>query len=79
MQKVTTKFDLPTPTKFAEEIEDIVWDLDISYLDAVILYCERKGIEPEETKKLISKPLKEKIEVDAMNLNLLPKRGVLPI
>ena len=79
MQKVTIKFDLPSPTKFAEEIEDIVWDLDISYLDAVILYCERKGIEPEETKKLILKPLKEKIEVDAMNLNLLPKKGVLPI
>ena len=64
MQKVTTKFDLPTPTKFAEEIEDIVWDLDISYLDAVILYCERKGIEPEET--FACCPLCDWIENDLM-------------
>ena len=80
MQSATIKLDLPTPTKFAEEIEDIVWDLDIPYIEAVLLYCERKGLQPEETKKLISKPLKEKLELEYSNKNMLKdKKGELPI
>ena len=38
-----------------------------------------KGIEPEETRKLKTPSLKDKLEVEGMKINLLPKRGVLPI
>ena len=48
-------------------------------MEAVLWYCNDQDIEPDSVKGLISKPLKEKIEVDAMKLNLLPKVSQLPL
>ena len=42
-----TALKLKTPAEFAHEIEELVWELDIEYIDAVILYCERNKIEVE--------------------------------
>jgi hypothetical protein len=71
--------NIMTPTEFAEVIEEIVWMKDVSYFDAVLIYCEDNELDPEDCKPLISRPLKEKIELDAQELNLLPKTGQLPI
>ena len=49
-----------TPNKFALIIEDIVKTKRVSYMDAVILYCEEHGVDPSNTKGLINKTLKEK-------------------
>lgn len=65
--------------KFSYEIEEFVKKTGVSYLDAVLEYCTENKIEPETVATLISKPLKEKIEVDAMKLNLIPKVSQLPI
>lgn len=65
--------------KFSYEIEEFVKKTGVSYLDAVMEYCTENKIEPETVASLISKPLKEKIEVDAMKLNLLPKVSQLPL
>ena len=65
--------------KFSYEIEEYVKKTGVSYLDAVMEYCTENKIEPETVASLISKPLKEKIEVDAMKLNLLPKVSQLPL
>ena len=65
--------------KFSYEIEEYVKKTGISYLDAIMEYCTENKIEPETVATLISKPLKEKIEVDAMKLNLLPKVSQLPL
>jgi len=51
----------------------------ISYMDAILLYCEEHKIEPDTVGKLISKPLKEKIAVEAQSLNLIRKTSELPI
>jgi len=51
----------------------------MSYMDAVVYYCEINTIEIETVTKFISKTLKEKIELEARDLNYLPKRGKLPI
>ena len=53
----------------------------ITYMDAIIWYCEQNNIEIETTSRLISKSLKEKIQVEAMNANMLKveKGGKLPI
>ena len=67
--------------KFAEEIEAIVLQTKMNYIDAIVEYCEEKGIEVESASKLISRPLKEKIRHEAQELNYLKKttRGKLPL
>ena len=70
---------LMTPKKFALKIEQIVAQGGISYMDAVLDYCEKHQMEPDAIAPLISKPLKEKIEADARELNYLPKVATLPI
>ena len=56
-----------------------VKEFDMTYLDALLDYCEKYQLEPEMVKPLITKSLKEKVEVDARNLNFLPKVAQLPI
>lgn len=67
--------------KFAEEIESIVRRTNMNHIDAIVEYCEEKGIEIESASKLISRPLKEKIKYEAQELNYLKKtsRGKLPL
>jgi 3-hydroxyisobutyrate dehydrogenase-like beta-hydroxyacid dehydrogenase len=50
-------------------------------MDAVIWYCEQNGLDPSQVSSLISKSLKEKIQLEATNLRMLkfPKCGQLPI
>ena len=69
-----------TPNKFALLIEDMVTTKRISYIDAVVLYCEKHNIDPSTTKSMINKNLKEKIAYEAQGLNMLKeKTAKLPI
>ena len=68
-----------TPKKFAIKIEQIVSKGGITYMDAILDYCEKDQMEPDAIAPLISKPLKEKIEADARELNFLPRVATLPI
>jgi len=67
--------------EFSLKIESIVKEKRISYMDAVVLYCEENDIDTSTVSSLISKSLKEKIQVEASNLRMLklPRCGVLPI
>ena len=66
--------------EFSLEIQKIVKEKrDLTYMDAVIWYCEQNDIEISTVNPLISKTLKQKIELEAQKLNFLPKTGVLPI
>lgn len=67
--------------KFAADIEALVLDSKMNYIDAIVLYCEQNGIEIENVGKLISKPLKDKVKFVATELNYLKKttRGKLPL
>ena len=67
--------------KFAEEIEQIVLNTSMNYIDAIVDYCEKNNIDVESVGKLVSKPLKDKIKCDAMELNYLKKtsRAKLPL
>tara|TARA_Y100000114_G_scaffold121939_1_gene117208 strand:+ start:622 stop:837 length:216 start_codon:yes stop_codon:yes gene_type:complete len=67
--------------EFSLKIEGIVKDKKISHMDAVLWYCEQNGLEPNQVSSLISKSLKEKIQLEATNLRMLkiPKCGQLPI
>ena len=70
-----------TPQKFAMDIEKIVVDEELNYIDAIIHYCEINNIEVESVTKLISKPLKERLKWDAIRLNFMKKtsRAKLPL
>ena len=70
-----------TPSKFALEIEKIVAEEQINYIDAICHYCEINGLEVDSVTKLISKPLKERLKWDAIRLNFMKKtsRAKLPL
>jgi hypothetical protein len=70
---------LTTPKIFAMKIEDIVKEKEITHMEAVLWYCTDQEIEPDTVKSMISKPLKEKIEANARELNFLPRQAQLPV
>ena len=53
----------------------------MSYIDAIIHFCDQNSIDVEFVPKLITKPLKEKLKYEAMELNFLKKssRAKLPL
>ena len=67
--------------EFSLNIESIVKEKRISYMDAVVWYCEENDLDTSQVSSLISKSLKEKIKLEATNLKMLkyPKCGMLPI
>lgn len=61
-------------SRFAQEIEELVRDnSDMNYIDAIVHFCEQNNIELDSVPKLISKPLKDKIKCEAMELNFLKR------
>jgi hypothetical protein len=69
------------PQKFAQDIESLVKECKLNYIDAIVTYCEKNSIEIDTISKLVSKPLKEKLKNDAIELNFLKKttRAKLPL
>ena len=78
-QAIESKF--LTPQKFAIEIEKIVAEDELNYIDAILHYCEKNSLEVESVTKLISKPLKERLKWDATRLNFMKptSRAKLPL
>jgi hypothetical protein len=64
--------------KFAVAIEEIVAKTDYNHIEAIVEYCKKTGMEIESASTLVNSNLKSKIEVDAQDLNLLPKSTRLP-
>ena len=70
---------MQTSKTFSLKIEQIALEKNITHMDAVLWYCSKNEIDPSTISKLISKALKEKIEVNATDLNFIPKKSKLPI
>lgn len=62
-------------SEFMVEIEKLVETKQLTYMDAVIYFCETTGLEIESAASIIksSIKLKAKIQQDAEQLNYLPK------
>jgi hypothetical protein len=58
---------------FSMNIEKLAKEKGLSYIDAIVLYCEKNGLETEMVAKLIAGTLKSKIKIEAERLNFLPK------
>lgn len=66
--------------KFAYAIDSLVANTDYTYLEAIIEYCKKTGLEVEVAASLINNSLKSKIESQAMENNMLKvKDSKLPI
>ena len=78
-QAIESKF--LTPQKFAMEIEKIVANDELNYIDAILHYCEKNNLEVESITTLISNPLKERLKWDATRLNFMKRtsRAKLPL
>jgi hypothetical protein len=72
---------LKTPAQFMKEIDALVLEKKMEYIDAVIYYCEKNSIEIETAASLIkgSAKMKAKIQTEAEDLNYLPKTRKLPL
>jgi len=66
-----------TKKKFSKMVEQTVSSLKLSYIDAVVHLCEKNKMELEDIGKFISPQIKQKIEYEGMNLNMLPKGNTL--
>lgn len=65
--------------RFPKEVESYAIKNSVSYIDAVLVVCEKFGIEPQVAAKFLNKPIIEKIKSEGQDLNLLPKKTKLPL
>ena len=56
---------------FSLEVEKIAKEKNITHMEAVLEHCRIQEIEPDSVTRLISKSLKDKIEGNARDLNLV--------
>ena len=42
-------------------------------------FCDENDIEVDIVPKLLNKSLKDKLELEAMDMNLIPRTGALPV
>tara|TARA_R110002020_G_scaffold471341_1_gene698345 strand:+ start:361 stop:591 length:231 start_codon:yes stop_codon:yes gene_type:complete len=58
---------------FCSKVEERVVKTHCGYMDAISELCEELDLEPELVAKYLSKPIIEKIKVEAQSVNLLPR------
>ena len=68
-----------TSAEFYTKIIKLVEDTKLSYMDAVMHYCDLNNMEPETAAQLVNTKLKAQIREEAEVLNFLPKTAKLPI
>ena len=73
------EIDLLTKKKFTVIIEETVRKTGLSYMDSIVHICEENVLEIEDITKYISPVIKNKLEAEAMELNLIPRQSQLPI
>lgn len=57
--------------KFGLKIEEIVKEKRLSYLEAVIWFCEQNEIDPGTISAMVNKSLKEKLQIEAEKKKLI--------
>lgn len=70
-----------TAAEFSIHIEKIAKQSNMTCMDVLIDYCEKRNIETDSVASLISSSLKEKIRVEAEDLRMLKttNSGRLPL
>ena len=61
--------------KFARAIDGMVANTDLNYIEAIVEYCKKTGLEIEVAASLVNSNLKSKLANDALDLTLLKEKG----
>ena len=64
---------------FMENIENLVQQTRMTYIDAVMHYCEENKLEPETAGKMMGGKLKQNIQEEAEDLHLIDRTSKLPL
>ena len=72
--------NLPT-ADFITEVERMVIEDELTYMDAIINWCEQRNIEIESMSSVIANNsvIKAKLQHEAENLHFLPKSIKVPL
>ena len=65
--------------KLQREIEKIVKVSGLTYLEAILSYCEDKKIDPEDVAEAVSPALRSKIRTDAIEAGHMRATEELPV
>tara|TARA_R110000824_G_scaffold49838_10_gene139686 strand:+ start:15549 stop:15761 length:213 start_codon:yes stop_codon:yes gene_type:complete len=65
--------------QFSREVEELVSEAQIPYMDAIIICAAKKGLEMEAAARLCNKNIKERLEIEAQELHFIPKPEQLPL
>ena len=68
-----------TSSEFYIKIQELVSETKLSYMDAILHYCDQNGMEPETAAGLVNTKMKAQIREEAELLNFLPKTAKLPL
>lgn len=68
-----------SPNEFGIYIDEMVSKFKIPYMEAVINYCNEVDIDIEAVGPLINQKLREKIQIEAEQANMMKPRGHLPV
>jgi hypothetical protein len=70
---------IDSPSQFNAKVLETVRENGIGYMDAILMICEKEGMEVEVAAKLCDKYVKQELENEARDLNFLPRTSKLPI
>mgnify|MGYP003351736006 CR=1 FL=1 len=68
-----------TSEQLTIHIQRLVADKRLSYLDAVLHFCEQRNLDPTDLAPLLGDKIRSEIASDAQRLNLIPKSPELPV
>ena len=68
-----------TPKEFSLMIEKLSKEWNMGIMDTVLEYCERNDMEVDLATKLLNTQIKAKLQLEAEDLNFLPKSARLPV
>lgn len=78
LEQAAEEANLITPDAFSQMIEKRAHETGDPIMELIIEYCEESGMEPESAARLINRPLRERIECEAMRRNLFKTRDTTP-
>ena len=68
-----------TSSDFYTKIQALVNKTKLTYMDAILHYCDMNGMEPETAAQLVNTKMKAQVREEAERLNFLPKTAKLPL
>jgi len=74
-----SNLDLNKADVFIKEIEGMKTKFSMSYIEAILHYCDMHSIDEEQIAQYVVGPLKEYVSVEAHDLNLVDSKKVVPL